>query len=251
MCQCGRGMRRWHGVAVLLKLLLLVAAQGNPMLWLGQQFLRNGPGEHFRVKFEVVTRAGYGSFNGTVMKRWAPIAYDHFRELLEAKYYDDTRIFRVTGGEHGVIQFGLNGDPKVTAEWKAKPIKDEVKTTDKLNNPGHHAGIMCFYKSAKKNSRTTQVFINMGENWHFDDLFTPFMWLEGMEWSRLAGFMKDVGENATISRIEKEGNRYLDSHFPDLPKLIRIRIIPNLVTPEGEVLEGATIPSHPFIKSEL
>merc|ERR1719473_2435302 len=85
----------------------------------------------FRVKFDVKTPAGEDHFVVKVHEAWAPIGAARFKELVEAKFYDDTRFFRVI--PEFMVQFGINGDPKKNAEWRAKTIMDEpVKVSNTL-----------------------------------------------------------------------------------------------------------------------
>ena len=127
----------------------------------------------FTVQFDVVTTDGPGSFQVLVHEDWAPIGAARFRELVEAKFYDDTRcvaevgvgacspsrrkpchtwrcrFFRVI--PPFMVQYGLNGDPEVSSSWRAKTITDEpVKVS---NKPGY----MTVAKTGAPNSRTTQV----------------------------------------------------------------------------------------------
>ena len=126
----------------------------------------------FRVKFEVEVPSGAKEFTVLVHEDWAPIGAARFRELVEAKFYDDTRCVAGVGVGAGspnrqprhtwrcrffrvipnfMVQFGLNGDPEVSSSWRAKTITDEpVKVT---NKPGY----MTFAKTGAPNSRTTQV----------------------------------------------------------------------------------------------
>jgi len=55
-----------------------------------------------------------------------------------------------------MAQFGLSGDPTLSAEWRAKPIKDEkvIESNQK--------GYLTFAKTGAPDSRTTQLFINYG-----------------------------------------------------------------------------------------
>ena len=45
----------------------------------------------FRVKFEVEVPSGAKEFTVLVHEDWAPIGAARFRELVEAKFYDNTR----------------------------------------------------------------------------------------------------------------------------------------------------------------
>ena len=65
----------------------------------------------FRVQFDT----SQGSFVAESHRDWAPNGVDRFYALVQAHYYDDTRVFRVLTGF--VAQFGINGDPAVTAMW--------------------------------------------------------------------------------------------------------------------------------------
>eukprot|EP00966_Prymnesium_polylepis_P240661 5565468-Prymnesium_polylepis.2 len=73
-----------------------------------------------------------------------------------------------------MVQFGLNGDPAVSSEWRSKTIQDEpVKVS---NKPGY----VTFAKTGAPNSRTTQLFINYADNSRLDGMgFAPFGEVEG------------------------------------------------------------------------
>lgn len=68
-----------------------------------------------------------------------------------------------------MVQFGLAADPKATAKWK-KNIQDDPKNPDVSNE----AGTITF-ATAGPNTRTTQLFVNLGNNAFLDGMgFTPF-----------------------------------------------------------------------------
>ncbi len=46
------------------------------------------------------------------VRAWAPLGADRFYELVTSGYYDDAAIFRIRPKTW--VQFGINGDPKVS-----------------------------------------------------------------------------------------------------------------------------------------
>ena len=67
-----------------------------------------------------------------------------------------------------MVQFGINGNPAVQRNWRTAAIKDDpVKQS---NTPG-----MVTFATGGPNTRTTQVFINYGNNARLDGQgFSPF-----------------------------------------------------------------------------
>jgi len=151
-----------------------------------------------------------------VKRELAPIGADRFYRLVKEGYYDDMRVFRVVDGF--VAQFGMAGDPKVNAQWKDARIKDDpVKTSNKK-------GTVTFATSGP-NSRTTQLFINLGDNAGLDRQgFSPFGSVtEGME--SVEKFHSGYGERPQQPRITAQGNAYLDAQFPKLTKIETARVV--------------------------
>ena len=77
----------------------------------------------FRVKFEVSTTKGEKEFTVLVHEDWAPIGAARFKELVEEKFYDDTRFFRVL--PTFMVQFGLNGNPDVSSTCVGRRLCSE------------------------------------------------------------------------------------------------------------------------------
>src|SRR5438128_11661355 len=101
----------------------------------------------FKVNFD--TSAGV--FEVEVHRDWAPNGADRFYNLVKNGFFDNARFFRVISGF--MMQFGINGDPKLSAGWRTAAIPDDkVKQSNKR-------GFITFATSGP-NSRTTQVFIN-------------------------------------------------------------------------------------------
>src|ERR1700753_1263045 len=63
-----------------------------------------------------------GPFTVEVHRDWAPIGADRFYNLVKNGFYDNTRFFRVIEGF--MVQFGVNGDPKVASVWKGARLKE-------------------------------------------------------------------------------------------------------------------------------
>lgn len=110
----------------------------------------------------VVLETTKGNIELTVHDEWAPIGAKHFLELVNAKFYDGAPWFRVIDVPGStrpfVAQCGVAADPKLNEEWAPKTIVDEpVKK-------GNLPGTVCFGKSGRPNSRSTHIFVNLGDN---------------------------------------------------------------------------------------
>jgi peptidyl-prolyl cis-trans isomerase A (cyclophilin A) len=157
----------------------------------------------FRVRFET-TR---GSFVVAVTRAWAPLGADRFYNLVQAGFFDDAGFFRVVPGF--VVQFGLSADPRVNAAWDAARIADdEVKQTNRRGR--------LTFATAGPNTRTTQLFINTGDNPRLDQMgFSPFgEVVSGM--TVVDAIYSGYGETPDQGRITAEGNSYLKAQFPRL-----------------------------------
>ena len=174
--------------------------------------------EPFQVEF--VTSAG--DFTVEVQPEWAPRGAARFKELVEAKYYDECRFFRVIEGF--MAQFGMNGDPKVNDKWRKKTIDD-----DKAQESNTRGRIT--FATSGPDSRTTQLFINFGDNSFLDGQgFAPFgEVVEGMD--VVDALYDGYGEGAPRGngpgqgRIAQDGNKYLKASFPKLDYVKTARLV--------------------------
>ena len=176
------------------------------------------PPETYRVKFETTK----GDFVVEARREWAPRGADHFYGLVRAKFYDGVRFHRVVRGF--VVQFGINGDPKTQRLWSSAQIPDDpVKQKNRK-------GYLSFAKLGP-NSRTTQVFINLRDNLDLDKSgFAPFAQVvEGMDVvERLYfayGEVAPRGGGPDPTRIEGQGEAYLERQFPRLDSIRRAGIV--------------------------
>ena len=125
----------------------------------------------YRARFET----SEGDFVVQVQRAWAPVGADRFYNLVSNGYYDGARFFRVIGGF--MAQFGMNADPLVTAQWRVATLQDDPVVES------NSRGRMTFAMTSQPNTRTTQVFINFGDNVNLDGMgFAPFGEIvEGMD----------------------------------------------------------------------
>src|ERR1700761_7946323 len=100
----------------------------------------------YKAKFDTSKVA----FVVEVHRDWAPLGADRFYNLVKNGFFDNARFFRVISGF--MVQFGINGDPAISAVWHDANIKDDpVRQTNQR-------GTISF-ATAGPNTRTTQVFI--------------------------------------------------------------------------------------------
>ena len=155
----------------------------------------------YKVKFETTK----GDFTVEVQKAWAPLGAERFHELITSGFYNDARFFRIVPGF--VVQFGLPADPAKVDAYKEFP-DDPVKQSNAK-------GTLSF-ATRGANSRTTQVFINLGNNARLDGMgFSPFgVVTEGM--NVVEALYSGYGEAPNQMQIRNFGNKYLESSFPNL-----------------------------------
>ena len=163
----------------------------------------------YKVRFDT----SKGPFVVEVHRDWAPNGADRFYNLVKNGFFDDARFFRVISGF--MVQFGINGDPAVSAPWRNATMKDDpVRQSNKR-------GYITF-ATAGPDSRTSQVFINFADNSRLDGQgFAPFGQVtSGM--NIVDALHSGYGEGAPSGRgpdqgrIQREGNAYLKKDFPNL-----------------------------------
>ena len=149
-----------------------------------------------------------GKFVITVHRAWAPNGADRFYNLVKNGFFDETRFFRVVPGF--MVQFGISGDPAIASVWQNTNIKDDP-ASGKSNTKG-----MVSFATRGKDTRTTQIFINYGNNAGLDKQgFTPFGEVTtGMD--VVEKITDQYGEKPNQGQIQAEGNKYLTASFPKL-----------------------------------
>jgi peptidyl-prolyl cis-trans isomerase A (cyclophilin A) len=173
----------------------------------------------YKVKFDT----SKGSFVVEVHRDWAPNGADRFYNLVKNGFYNDARFFRVISGF--MVQFGINGNPQISKVWRDANIKDDpVKASNKRG--------MITFATAGPDTRTTQVFINFGDNAGLDDQgFAPFgQVISGMD--AVDALYAEYGEGAPQGHgpnqgvVQSMGNAYLAKAFPKLDYIKTATILP-------------------------
>ena len=172
----------------------------------------------YRAKFDT----SKGSFVILVHRAWAPRGADRFYNLVKNGFYDNVRFFRVLSGF--MAQFGINGDPALMAKWRVARIPD-----DPVKQSNRRATIS--FATAGPGTRTTQVFINFGNNGALDRMgFAPFgEVVSGMKVvdALYAGYGEGApqGNGPDQARMQMEGNRYLTGNFKRLDYIKKATIV--------------------------
>jgi len=183
--------------------------------------------DSFRVAFQT----SRGQFDVMARKAWAPNGVDRFYTLVQNKFYDDARFFRVVRGF--VAQFGMSGQPKVTEEWNRRCIADEpVKHTNSR-------GTVSFARGGP-GTRSVQLFVNLADNPVLDSLsgfgFPPIAEVvSGMD--VVDSLYSGYGDSAPRSgpqygregpdqdSIGARGNAYLNAGWPKLDYIKTARVV--------------------------
>jgi peptidyl-prolyl cis-trans isomerase A (cyclophilin A) len=162
--------------------------------------------DSFKVKF-VTT---HGEFTVEVHRDWSPLGADRFYNLVKNKFFTDAGFFRYVTGF--IVQFGIHAKPEIAQQWVNANIPDDPIKTDIHNKPG-----TLVFATAGPNTRTTQLFINIGDNTRSLDPqhFTPFGEVtDGME--VVKGINSEYGERPNQTLIQSQGKAYLDKNFPKM-----------------------------------
>ena len=172
--------------------------------------------------FEVKFTTTKGDFVVQVNRAWAPIGADRFYNLVKHGYFTNAAFFRVIPGF--MVQFGLSADPAVNRVWRTANLKDDPVTQS--NKPG-----MITFATAGPNTRTTQLFINYGNNAALDAQgFAPFgLVTSGMD--VVQQIYSGYGESPDQGAITAQGKAYLDKSVPKLDSIKSATIVSPAAAP--------------------
>ncbi len=204
--------------ALLLAALTVPALAQSPNLADPAALTEKAPAT-YKARFDT----SKGAFVIQVTRAWAPNGADRFYNLVKNGFYDNVRFFRVISGF--MVQFGINGDPALSAKWREANIKDDPVRQ-------HNTRGMITFATAGPDTRTSQVFINFADNNALDGMgFAPFgKVISGMEVvdKLYAGYGEGAprGRGPDQGRLQTEGNAYLTKSFPKMDYVKKATIEP-------------------------
>jgi peptidyl-prolyl cis-trans isomerase A (cyclophilin A) len=212
-------MKRLFAGALCVMLAAAVAAAQTPATSKGGSPLMDPKSPEMNQKAPDVFKAKFttsqGDFTVEVHRNWSPNGADRFFNLVKNGFYNDCRFFRVISGF--MVQFGISGDPKISAQWRPATIPDDPVIQ------GNKRGLVTFAKTGAPNSRTTQTFINFGDNSRLDGMgFAAFGKVDDAGMKVVDKLYAGYGEGAPSGggpdqgRIQSDGNAYLLKSFPKL-----------------------------------
>eukprot|EP00924_Labyrinthula_sp_SR-Ha-C_P011647 snap_masked-scaffold_17-processed-gene-4.16-mRNA-1 protein AED:0.12 eAED:0.12 QI:0/0/0/0.5/1/1/2/0/253 len=155
-------------------------------------------------------------FKLSIYPSWAPIGCKRFLELVREDFFTEVRFFRVI--QSFVAQFGISGDPDISAKWRNKKIVDDPVLSS--NTKGRIS-----FATSGKDTRTTQLFINLKDNKGLDSGgFSPIgEVIEGFD--VVLKLFSGYGERPNQNLIQSKGNEYLMKEFPQLSYIKSVSII--------------------------
>jgi peptidyl-prolyl cis-trans isomerase A (cyclophilin A) len=163
------------------------------------------------------SRAGTAAAIVEVHRDSAPMGADRFYNLVKNGFFTNAAFFRVVPGF--IVQFGLNASPAINKVWEHASIKDDPVM-------GSNSRGTLVFATAGPNTRTTQLFINFGNNAGLDRQgFAPFGTVtDGMD--VVDKINPGYGERPDQQRITEEGDAYLVKNFPMIDKIKMAKILP-------------------------
>lgn len=181
--------------------------------------------------YEALFKTTKGAFTVKVTRQWAPAGADRFYNLVNNGYYDGNRFFRVV--PKFVVQWGIHGDKDVNKAWYDEANAKAVNLKDDERKKSNLRGRITF-ANAGPNTRSTQLFINLGNNDFLDDkvkmrgaIFAPFGEIDAKGMLVVDQLYSGYGEppRSLQGILAEKGNSILDEYFPKLDGIITATIV--------------------------
>jgi len=162
--------------------------------------------------FDITFHTTKGDFVVTVHRTWAANGADRLYNLAKAHFFDGVKFFRVV--PNFVVQFGISPYQAVSKAWRDATIPDDIVTA-------HNTRGTVSFASAGPNTRTTQLFVNLGDNRGLDnDGFAPVGSVtSGMK--VLDKLYSGYGDAPTPHQgeMQTQGSAWLDKTYPKLDEI--------------------------------
>ncbi|MDX6486373.1 MAG: hypothetical protein QOF43_1526 [Gaiellaceae bacterium] len=162
--------------------------------------------------FDVTFHTSKGDFVVSAHRAWAPEGADRFYNLAKSHFFDGEKFFRVV--PRFVVQFGISPFPTVSEAWRGATIPDDIVKM-------HNTRGAVSYAAAGPGSRTTQLFINLGNNTGLDTSgFAPFATVtSGMK--VVDTLYSGYADKPTPfqGEMQTRGNAWLEEHYPKLDQI--------------------------------
>ena len=189
----------------------VAAASGGPSLLNPASLHAKAPAT-FKARFTTTK----GPFVVKVTRSWAPKGADRFYNLIKNRFYDNQPLFRVVlKPVPFVVQWGISGNPAIAKAWQYAHLKDDPVTHSNAK------GTITF-ANAGKNTRTTQVFVNLVSNTFLDNTkrypgFAPFGVIKS-GFSVFKHLYAGYGEGPTQyqSSLTRYGEKWVRRWYPKL-----------------------------------
>lgn len=196
--------------------------------------------EVFKAKFETTK----GNFVVEVKRDWAPNGADRFYSMVKIGYFKNTGIFRAI--DNFMFQFGIHGVPEVAAKWGKANFKDDP------NGKSNIRGTLSFAQTGRPNSRSSQMFVNLGNNTMLDrgrgggSAFVPFgRIVEGIE--VIGKINTSYGENSAEVQgsFTQQGNAFIQKKFPALDYILSVSLVDDMKQEAEKADEGNSADGKP------
>ncbi len=141
---------------IAIALLVIIFIGCSPAIFKSKWTKEIAP-ETYVTRFETTK----GNFDIKVTRKLSPMAADRFYQLVKHRYFDNGMFYRVNPGF--VAQFG-SSDQTNYRDW------NNIKVADESVLQGNQRGTLSFGRGGKE-TRTTDLFINLGDNSRLDTIF--------------------------------------------------------------------------------
>lgn len=176
--------------------------------------------------FQFVIQTSKGNITAEAIREWSPKGVDRLYHMIREGYYDSSFIFRVQ--HEYVVQFGISGQADESQYWRKHPISDEPVTHSNM------LGTIAYAREGKE-SRDTQLFINVNNNLKLDTI--EFMGLRGFppigkiigdsSWATIRNLNGKHGIDPAEHQEEmyEQGNAYVEKNYPDLDLILKVSLL--------------------------